>query len=314
MLFPKFSKNSWIFFRWPGDGEPGSMNRNASTRSAEQERNCTHNFLVLLVNGKAANPYIPNKINKRFVFHTNNGAKIPASSFTHSIEHHHCYDSKMPRTCPIRVGDNDCNATHNKHHQCRHNAQIGRETKTKEGYVKLREIIDPNGNGVKDEKRHLFTSFNERIPTHTLCRMPLTFAKPPFLIRKKKASTQTAENTYYNNVKNGQEVNISVSARVSVPVSLKKWQTHRLCSNKVTPVIKATQRVSIRRSSPLSPKTWERSAVSYFAKCRNGKFHPRGTIRLAAYDTKQHTRSLMFWDTHPTGANVSFHLHPGRCD
>ena len=40
-----------------------------------ERENCTHNFLVLFVNGKAANPYIPNKINKKVCIKNRNKRK-----------------------------------------------------------------------------------------------------------------------------------------------------------------------------------------------------------------------------------------------
>lgn len=206
----------------------------------------------------------------------------------------------MPRTCPIRGGDNDCNATHNKHHQCRHNAQIGRETKTKEGYVKLQEITDPNGNGVKDEKRHLLHIFQRKDTHPHIMQNTSHLCKNRHIPYQKKGQHTNSRNTYYNNVKMGRSQHIGQRPRISSGFFEKVANTPA-CSNKVTPVIKATQRVSIRRSVTTVPKDLGKEVPSYFAKMPQREISPtRGTTRLAAYDTKQHTRSLMFWDTHPT--------------
>ena len=121
----------------------------------------------------------------------------------------------MPRTCPIRGGDNDCNATHNKHHQCRHNAQIGRETKTKEGYVKLQEITDPNGNGVKDEKRHLLHIFQRKDTHPHIMQNTSHLCKNRHIPYQKKGQHTNSRNTYYNNVKMGRSQHIGQRPRIS---------------------------------------------------------------------------------------------------
>lgn len=74
-----------------------------------------------------------------------------------------------------------------------------------------------------------------------------------------------------------------------------------ICSSTVTPVIRRMVSVSTSRSVTTVPSDLANETLSYFANTPQRLTSPiRGTIRLAAYETKWHSRSHFSWEKHPT--------------
>ena len=81
--------------------------------------------------------------------------KNPCIFLSHTIEHHHGDDGKMPRTGTVGRRNNDGNGTHHKHHQGSHHSQIRRKAETEESDIEFQEIACPDTYRVQKEKRHV---------------------------------------------------------------------------------------------------------------------------------------------------------------
>ena len=98
---------------------------------------------------------------------------------------------------------------------------------------------------------------------------------------QKESQYQDSKYTYYNNVEIGRGKDFC--QHLGIRARLFKEGITRACIIRVTPVINATQSVSINRSATTVPNDLEKEVPSYFARMPQREISPtRGTTRLAA--------------------------------